>query len=131
MLVTPDMSNQQPTDIQSIFKPLLFSTASVLGAGATYTTPTINTTDFTVGGGKTSFGRVTGRVFAIVAGNVFMDVSDDGIAWDQVWTSAVAANGVVEIDRVVSCKYSQFRYVNGPAAQTGPGFRFSGYGRPQ
>ncbi|MHB8671689.1 MAG: hypothetical protein ACYDAD_14210 [Acidimicrobiales bacterium] len=100
-------------------RQLLFSTTAALAASAVFTSPTVD-----------SFGspmrRITGEVFADVAGNLFLDVSDDGTTWTSgTQTVAVAAGVGQQYDWIVPTRYARLRYVNGALAQAT--FRLSGY----
>lgn len=111
-------------DIQAIYRPVAFATTTPLGGSATYSP----NSGLGVDAGR--YRRVTGKVFADVAGTLHVETADDngGVAgtWDPVVTPVtVGALTVVTFDHTIPAQWVRLRYVNGASAQAT--FRLSGY----
>lgn len=65
------------------------------------------------------FRRARVDVFADVAGNAYLDESQDGLTWNQAATVAVVAGVTAQIPWTDLIKgFYRVRYANGAAAQT-------------
>jgi streptogramin lyase len=119
-----------PTDQQSILRQLVTLTTTALGAAAVFTGPSVDCIQAA---------RMTGMVYADVAGTLDVQVSDDGTTWytvsqrvtDTVEAAAasgpieVAAGAVVTYNLPCTGRYKRLRYTNGAGAQAS--FRLSAY----
>lgn len=105
-----------PVDVQSMYRTQVVLTAAALAAAGVYTS---GATD------ALNFRRITGRVFADVAGTLHIEQSDDNVTFDSIAPITVVASTAQGFDVPVYARYVRLRYVNGAAAQTA--FRLSGY----
>jgi hypothetical protein len=105
-----------PIDKQMTYRVQNFTTSTPLGSSASYTGATID---------GLNFKRLSGKVFANVAGNLYVEFSDDGINWDRISSYAVSAGTPIKYDEVIVTQCIRVVYVNGASAQGT--FRLSGY----
>ena len=96
-------------DIGKNIQTVSTSTTAILDASATYTG-----TLFPTGGNA----RITGSVFADVAGTLYIDQSSDGTNYDITTTVSVSAGVGTSFSVEVFSPNARIRYVNGATIQT-------------
>ena len=97
-----------PFDLQAQLRALHASTTTALAANASWTSTSEEVLNF---------GRITGTVFADVAGTIYVEQSPDNTNWDVVDSWSVAANAGLGFSVELVARYVRIRYVNGATLQ--------------
>jgi len=97
-----------PFDLQAQLRALHASTTTALAANASWTSTSEEVLNF---------GRITGTVFADVAGTIYVEQSPDNTNWDVVDSWSVAANAGLGFSVELVGRYVRIRYVNGATLQ--------------
>lgn len=105
-----------PVDVQSLYRTQAFVTDATLAAAAVYTSAGVD---------GLNMRRLTGTVFADVAGSLVIQHSSDNAVWEALPAIAVAAGAAQGYDVPVYSRYVRAVYTNGAGAQTA--FRLNGY----
>ena len=65
-----------------------------------------------------TFGRITGTVFANVAGTIYVEQSPDNTNWDVVDSWSITANAGLGFSVELVARYVRVRFLNSATAQT-------------
>jgi len=98
-----------PFDFQAQLRALHASTTTALEANASWTSTSQEILNF---------GRITGTVFANVAGTIYVEQSPDNTNWDVVDSWSVTANAGLGFSVELVARYVRVRFLNGAEAQT-------------
>ena len=98
-----------PQDLQAQLRALHASTTTALGANASWTSTSEEVLNF---------GRITGTVFADVAGTIYVEQSPDNTNWDVVDSWSVSANAGLGFSVELVARYVRVRFLNSATAQT-------------
>ena len=107
-----------PFDLQAQLRALHASTTTALAIDASWTSPSEEILNF---------GRITGTVFADVAGTIYVEQSPDNTNWDVVDSWSVAAGAGLGFSVELVGRYVRIRFTNGATAQAA--FRLFAYKR--
>lgn len=102
--------------VQAAPRVLANSSTTPLGAGATYTSPSIDIS---------AKNEIRGKVYSDQSGTLNIQQSDDGTTWDTVTAVAVSGGIASKVSDVCFCRYLRAVYINGATPQTT--FRLSLY----
>ena len=97
-----------PQDLQAQLRALHASTTTALAANASWTSTSEEILNF---------GRITGTVFADVAGTIYVEQSPDNTNWDVVDSWSVTANTGMGFSVELVGRYVRVRYANSATAQ--------------
>ena len=97
-----------PFDLQAQLRALHASTTTALAASASWTSASEEVLNF---------GRLTGTVFADVAGTIYVEQSPDNTNWDVVDSWSVTAGAGLGFSVELVGRYVRVRYVNGATVQ--------------
>ena len=98
-----------PQDLQAQLRTLHASTTTALAASASWTSASEEVL---------TFGRITGTVFADVAGTLYVEQSPDNTNWDVVDSWSVSAGAGLGFSVELVGRYVRIRFTNGATAQT-------------
>ena len=98
-----------PFDLQAQLRALHAFTTTALAANASWTSASEEILNF---------GRITGTVFADVAGTLYVEQSPDNTNWDVVDSWSVTANAGLGFSVELVGRYVRVRFLNGATAQT-------------
>ena len=98
-----------PFDLQAQLRALHASTTTALAANASWTSASEEVLNF---------GRITGTVFADVAGTIYVEQSPDNTNWDVVDSWSVTANTGMGFSVELVGRYVRVRFLNSATAQT-------------
>ena len=98
-----------PQDLQAQLRALHASTTTALAANASWTSASEEIL---------TFGRITGTVFADVAGTIYVEQSPDNTNWDVVDSWSVTAGAGLGFSVELVARYVRVRFLNGATAQT-------------
>ena len=98
-----------PFDLQAQLRALHASTTTALAANASWISPSEEILNF---------GRITGAVYANVAGTLYVEQSHDNTNWDVSDSWSVSANTGLGFSVELVVRYVRVRFLNGSVAQT-------------